>query len=142
MLAMFDFAYQLAIDLALNYGTTAAARYASTGAVKGTVGTNGNNATNNAAISTFIANSTGGFLKSSLISVTATSYGSPSSYAAGSGGSSGSNGSSGSVVVYTITYTQPFLTGLPTFMARIFHSSALGSGITHQATVVVQNEPY
>ena len=142
LLAVFDFAYQLAVDLALNYGTTAAARYASTGAVQGTAGANGSNATNNSAISTYIANSTGGFLNASLINVTATSYGSPSSYVAGTGASSGSNGSSSSIVVYTVTYPQPFLTGLPGLMAALFHSSSLSGGITHTATVVVQNEPY
>lgn len=136
LLMAFDFAVQLAVDLALNYGTSAAARYAITGAVTGTSGSSGSNATNDATIRNLIVSSTGGLLDPSRVMVTATSYANPSSYAAGAGKVSGSNGYSGSVVVYSITYTQPFLTGLPTLLA------STSSSITHQTTVVVQNEPY
>lgn len=136
LLMAFDFAVQLAVDLALNYGTAAAARYAITGAVTGTSGSNGSNATNDTTIRNRIVSSTGGLLDPSRVMVTATSYANPSSYAAGTGKVAGSNGFSGSVVVYSISYTQPFLTGLPALVA------STSSSITHQTTVVVQNEPY
>jgi Flp pilus assembly protein TadG len=136
LLMAFDFAVQLAVDLALNYGTAAAARYAITGAVSGTSGSNGSNATNNTTIRNIIASSTGNLLDSSRIMVTATSYANPTSYAAGNGKVSGSNGVSGSVVVYSITYTQPFLTGVPALVA------STRTSITHQTTMIVQNEPY
>ncbi len=136
LLMVFEFAMQLAVDLALNYGTGAAARYAVTGAVTGTSGSQGSNNTNNIAIRNIIVSSTGGLLNPNRVMVTATSYANPSSYAAGTGQVSGSNGSSGSVVVYSITYNQPFMTGLPTLVGSTTTS------ITHQATVIVQNEPY
>lgn len=136
MLMAFDFAVQLAVDLALNYGTAAAARYAITGAITGTSGSGGSNATNNAAIANVIVSSTGGWLNLSRVMVTATSYANPGSYAAGTGKVSGSNGVGGNVVVYSISYTQPFLTG----MAALVGSTS--TSITHQTTIVVQNEPY
>ena len=136
LLMAFEFAIQLAVDLALSYGAGAAARYAVTGAVTGTNGSKGSNSTNDTTIRNIIVSSTGGLLNPSRVNVSATSYANPSNYAAGTGKTSGSNGFSGSMVVYSITYNQPFLTGLPTMV---------GSGttsITHQATVIVQNEPY
>jgi Flp pilus assembly protein TadG len=142
LLMVFEFGFQLAVDLALNFGTTSAARYASTGAVTGTVGTNGSNGTNDAAIRSVIVSSTGGWLNPSRFVISATSYGNPANYVAGTGGASGSNGSSGSVVVYSITYNQPFLTGLPALVARLASPSPIGTSIAHHTTVVVQNEPY
>lgn len=136
LLMAFEFAFQLAVDLALSYGAGAAARYAITGAVTGTSGTQGNNNINNTTIRNIIVSSTGGLLDPSRVMVSATSYSNPSSYAAGSGKTSGSNGSSGSMVVYSITYAQPFLTGLPALV------KSGTTSITHQATVIVQNEPY
>ncbi len=136
LLMAFEFAIQLAVDLALSYGAGAAARYAITGAVTGTSGTKGSNSTNDTTIRNLIVSSTGNLLDPSRVVVSATSYSNPSSYAAGSGMTSGSNGYSGSVVVYSITYAQPFLTGLP----ALVHSGT--TSITHQATVIVQNEPY
>ncbi len=136
VLMVFDFAVQLAVDLALNYGTAAAARYAITGAVTGTNGSKGSNDTNDAAIRSIIVSSTGGLLVSSRVVITATSYSGPASYAAGTGQVSGSNGASGSVVVYSVTYDQPFLTALPAMVA------STGTSIVHHATVIVQNEPY
>ena len=136
LLMIFEFAVQLAVDLALNFGTASAARYAITGAVTGTSGSQGSNATNDAAIRNVIVSSTGGLLASSRVMVTASSYASPASYAAGTSGVSGSNGSSGSIVVYSVTYNQPFLTGLPALVGSTTTS------IVHHATVIVQNEPY
>ena len=81
-------------------------------------------------------------LNPSRMTVSAASYGGPSSYAAGAGKVAGSNGSAGSIVVYTVTYTQPFLTGIPALLTSLAPSSGLGASLTHTATVVVQNEPY
>lgn len=138
LLMVFEFAVQLAVDLALNFGTASAARYAITGAVSGTNGSLGSNATNDAAIRTVIVSSTGGLLASSRVMVTATSYADPASYAAGAGQVSGSNGASGNIVVYSVSYDQPFL-----FLSAL-RGGVSGSSysITHQATVIVQNEPY
>ncbi len=136
LLMVLEFGIQLAVDLALSYGAGAAARYAVTGAVTGTSGSKGSNSTNDATIRNVIVSSTGSLLNPSRVVVSATSYSNPSSYAAGSGSTSGSNGYSGSVVVYSITYTQPFLTGLPALV------SSGATSVTHQATVIVQNEPY
>ena len=136
LLMVFEFGIQLAVDLALSYGAGAAARYAVTGAVSGTSGSQGSNSTNDTTIRNLIVSSTGGLLNPSRVNVTATSYANPSSYAAGIGKTSGSNGFSGSMVVYSITYNQPFLTGLPTLV------SSGATSINHQATVIVQNEPY
>ncbi|MBV9750849.1 MAG: pilus assembly protein [Acetobacteraceae bacterium] len=136
LLMVFEFGIQLAVDLALSYGAGAAARYAITGAVTGTSGSKGSNSTNDTTIRNLIVSSTGGLLNPNRVMVSATSYSNPLSYAAGSGKTSGSNGYAGSIVVYSISYTQPFLTGLPALVASGTKS------ITHQATVIVENEPY
>lgn len=145
LLMVFEFGFQLAVDLALNFGTTEAARYASTGAVKGTVSDKGSNDTNNLAIANAIVSKSGGWLDVNRVVVSATSYGSTTSYVAGSGASTNSNGSSGSIVVYSVTYDQPFLTGVPGLVACLLSRSGCSTqaaSILHHATVIVQNEPY
>ncbi len=142
LLLLLDMGYQLTVDIAVQYGTGAAARYAITGSVTGTAGTNGSNATNNSTIGAMVVSASGGFLDPANLVVTSTSYTTPAAYAAGGTATPNSNGYSGSLVIYTVTYTAPYLTGLPRLVAALTNSSTLATGITHTANVAVQNEPY
>lgn len=132
LVAVFEFALQLTAELALNIGALGGSRYAITGATP----TSG---TREQAIRNAVLSAAGGMLKDAKLTIATTSYASPAAYAAnfltGNGSVSGP-GASGQFVVYTLTYVQDFVTGLPV-------SSALAASMkTHTATVLVQNEPY
>ena len=127
LLAVIETAWQLTVDLALNIGVIAGSRYAITG-VGYAAGTR------DSTILSTIVSASGGILKSANLTLTSQAYSSPISY--GSGGNAvASTGSSGQLVIYTVSYQQSFLTGLPT--------AVLGYGsIAHTATLIVQNEPF
>ncbi len=69
------------------------------------------------------------------LTVSTGSYGSASGLSGGSGPVAGA-GAGGQIVTYTVTYVQPFLTGA--WVNLVGRSGSL----THQATVVVKNEPF
>ena len=124
---MIETAWQLAVDLALNIGAIAGSRYAVTGAGLAA-------GTRDSTILSTIASASGGILNPANLTLTTQAYGSPASYASG-GSAAASTGSSGQLVVYTVTYTQSFLTPLP--------ATILGYGsITHTAKLIVQNENF
>lgn len=86
-------------------------------------------------IAWIITSSTGGFLKGANLTVSTAAYGNASDLS-GNTFASGA-GTGGQIVSYSVTYTQPFLTGVA------WTNFVGGSGaITHRATVVVKNEPF
>jgi Flp pilus assembly protein TadG len=124
---MVELGWQLTVDLALNLGAISGSRYGVTG-VGYTAGSR------DASILGAVLGASGGILQSSRLTLADTSYTSAASYAASGAATSGPGGS-GQFVVYTLTYQQPFLTGLP--------GMVLGrSSLTHTAVVLVQNEPF
>ena len=80
-----------------------------------------------------ITSSTGGFLDPARVNVTTNAYGNASDL---SGTPVAGAGTAGQIVTYLVTYTQPFLTGA---WITLIGGPAT---ITHQATVVVKNEPF
>lgn len=136
LLMTFDFGYQLAVDMALQFGTASAARYGITGAVSGAA------ANNASTVGTMIVSNSGNLLNSANLTVSASAYSSATSYAANGAATSNNFGGSSSVVIYSVTYVAPFLTGVPYLLAKLVPSGNFGTSITHKATVVVQNEPY
>ncbi len=79
-----------------------------------------------------IRNSAGGLFATGLLNISIQS----------SSGLSGSNpvagpGTGGQVVIYTVTYNQPFLTG-----GAWASLVGLASSLQHRATVIVKNEPF
>lgn len=127
LFAVLETAWQLTVDLALNIGVIAGSRYAITGAGYTTGARDG-------TILSTIVSASGGILNPANLTLTSQAYSSPISYGAG-GSAVASTGSSGQLVLYTVSYTQSFLTGLP--------AAVLGHGaITHTASLIVQNEPF
>jgi hypothetical protein len=86
------------------------------------------------SIKWIITGSTGGFLKADHLTVSLGSYGSASALSGGTAVAGAGTG--GQIVTYTVTYQQPYLTGA--WVDLIGGSASL----THQATVVVKNEPF
>lgn len=122
-----EMAWQLTVDLALNFGVIAGSRYAITGAGYAA-------GTRDSTILSTIISASGGTLIPANLSLTSQAYTSPLSYGA-RGSAVASTGSSGQLVIYTVSYEQTFLTGLP--------AAVLGHGsIVHTATLIVQNEPF
>ena len=120
-------AWQLTVDLALNIGVIAGSRYAITG-------TGYAAGTRDSTILSTIISASAGILIPANLSLASQAYASPTSYGAG-GSAVASTGSSGQLVIYTVSYQQSFLTGLP--------ATVLGYGsIAHTATLIVQNEPF
>jgi Flp pilus assembly protein TadG len=85
-------------------------------------------------IAWIITSSTGGFLKPAQLTVSIGSYGSASGLSGGIPAAGAGTG--GQIVTYTVTYAQPFLTDA---WVKLIGGSA---SLTHQATVVVKNEPF
>ena len=134
LIMVMELSWQVATGAALDYGGREASRYAVTGSCS-SAGLTGSVPTNRSAlIATIVSQSTGSFLVSDRLSVTMSAYNSFAQYQNSTGGSAG-GGIGGNTVVYTLNYTQPYLTGLA--------QTILGtSSLNHVITLVVQNEPF
>jgi len=128
-----EVSYQVTIDLALNFGARAASRFGMTGAAVPT-GMTPAPASRAAAIQQLVVNATGGLLQSSRLALVETAYPSVPDFVTATAGSAGAGGPT-QIVQYTLTYTQPYLTGIPALIMR-------QNFLAHHATVVVLNEPY
>lgn len=129
-----ELSWQVATGAALDYGGREASRFAITGSCT-PAGVTVTTPTNRSGlIAAAVSQSTAGFLVPSNLSVTSASYGSFGNYQ-NSTGATADGGLGADTVVYTLSYNQPYLTGL----AR----SILGvASFTHVITIVVQNEPF
>jgi len=128
-----EVSYQVTIDLALNFGARAASRFGMTGATA-PAGMSPPPASRGAALQQIVINATGGLLQLSRLALVETAYPTVSYFVTSTAGSAGAGGPT-QIVQYSLTYTQPYLTGIPALiMGQSF--------IAHHATVVVLNEPY
>ncbi len=134
LVMVIELSWQIATGAALDYAGREASRYAVTGSCS-SAGITGPTPTNRSALIAAIATqSTGGFLKSSILAVTPSAYSTFASYQSSTGSTSG-GGAGGNTVAYTLSYRQPYLTGLAQSILRT-------SSFTHVITIVVQNEPF
>ncbi len=134
LIMVMELSWQVATGAALDYAGREASRYAVTGSCSSS-GITGPTPTNRSALIAAIASqSTAGFLNSNILAVTPSAYSTFASYQSSTGSTSG-GGAGGNTVAYTLSYKQPYLTGLA--------QSILGtSSFTHVITIVVQNEPF
>ncbi|CAP55656.1 conserved hypothetical protein [Gluconacetobacter diazotrophicus PA1 5] len=122
--------WQMATEIALQHGVHDAARFAMTG--QSTVpGLDGSPTCRAQAIVWLATAEAPGILSPSNLSVMASANGGT---AVGSS-QSGFGGNATQTIVYVFTYSQPFLTPLG---SMVLHRTSM----THQVTMLVQNEPY
>lgn len=133
MLLMLETGWQMATETALAYGARTASRFGITGQTT-VPGLNPQPATRAAAIQYLVTARTAGIINPDTVSVSTKSYGSAAEYGNASQMTAGP-GSGGSIVEYDVTYTQPFLTPIAVAITG-------ETGVTHHATVIVQNEPF
>jgi len=127
-----EISWQLTTGAALDEAVLRASRFGMTG--QATVsGEPAQNTCRSQTIRWIITGSFGGILKDANLTVSTGSYGSASGLSGGGLPAAGS-GTGGQIVTYTVTYKQPFLTGI--------WVNLIGASLTHQATVVVKNEPF
>lgn len=75
----------------------------------------------------------GGLLAARDLTLTASVYASLSGARSGSGGTAGSAGTGGQIVVYTLTYTRPYL---------LVGTLASLNSRNHTGTIIIKNEPF
>ncbi|MBV9783902.1 MAG: pilus assembly protein [Acidisphaera sp.] len=133
MLLMLETGWQMVTETALAYGARTASRFGITGQTT-VPGANPQPATRAAAIQYLVTARTAGILDPMQVSLSTKSYGSPAQFGNASDATAGA-GSSGSIVEYDVSYTQPYLTPIAVAITG-------QTGVTHHATVIVQNEPF
>jgi Flp pilus assembly protein TadG len=133
LVGIIELAWQLTTAAALDAATLRAARFGITGQAT-LPGEPAQDTCRSQTIKWVITASTGGFLSPTRVNVTTGAYGNASGLSGATTDSSAGIG--GQIVTYQVTYTQPFLTGA--WVSLIGGPAA----ITHQATVVVKNEPF
>jgi Flp pilus assembly protein TadG len=133
LIGLIELAWQLTTAAALDAGTLRAARFGVTGQAT-LPGEPSQFTCRSQTIAWVITNSTGGLLNPARINVKTEAYGNASDLSGGAPVAGAGTG--GQIVTYQVTYTQPFLTGA--WVNFIGGPAA----ITHQATVVVKNEPF
>ena len=132
VIMVIELSWQVATGAALDYGGREASRFAVTGSCSAPGITTPTN--RSGVIKAVVSQATGNFLLAANLSVTSSAYNTFGNYQSTTSGTSG-GGIGSNTVAYTLSYTQPYLTGL----AR----SILGmSSFTHVITIVVQNEPF
>ena len=127
-----EMGYQLTVASALDRATLRASRFGITGQQRAT-GAPAGMGCRSQSIAWLITSSSGNVLKPDRLNLTLASYGSASQMG---GASSSGAGLGGQVVVYTATYTQPFLS------LAWLHLGGGPAALTHTATVAVKNEAF
>jgi hypothetical protein len=125
--------YQMLIETALIAGGRAAGRFGTTGATV-PYGMKNPPGTRTASLLQLVIQNSGGLLLANRLTIADMSYASAAMLATGKGGTAGP-GSAGQVVLYTFTYSQPYLT--PMAMAITGAQQ-----LVHSVTVTVLNEPF
>ncbi len=132
LVMVIELSWQVATGAALDYGGREASRFAVTGSCSAPGVTTPTN--RSGLIKAIVSQSTGNFLIGGNLSVTSSAYNTFGNYQSTTNGTSG-GGIGSNTVAYTLSYTQPYLTGLA--------QSILGvPSFTHVITIVVQNEPF
>ncbi len=141
IIILMETCWQLATGAALDHASLKASRFGATGSSEMPSWQRRDTpedelpATRADAIKWLVRQSTGGLIRSdpSLLRVTTRSFRSLGGMA---GTPDETAGGSDAIVEYTIRYTQPFISG---GLAASFWG---GTGITHETTIVVRNEPF
>lgn len=129
LMLVLEFCWQMATSAALDYGAREATRTAITGSSCAANGTS-----RSTMITALVSTATNNFIRSDILTVTATAYANFDNYQSSTAGTVG-NGYGGQTVVYVFSYAQPYVTGIAAFL--------LGSqSLQHSTTVVVQNDPF
>ncbi|HWT10954.1 MAG TPA: TadE/TadG family type IV pilus assembly protein [Roseomonas sp.] len=133
-----EVAWQLATGAALDHAALRASRYGVTGSDTPpswqTSGQENVPTCRSQNIAWLVTQSTGGLLKSANLTITTTNWSNLA--AAGSGTGATGAGTGGQIISYTLTYRQPFITGI--VASTLFG----GNAFTHQAFLMVKNEPF
>ena len=134
LIMVMELSWQIATGAALDYGARQASRFAVTGSCNPPGVTTTSPTNRSGLIKAVVSQSTGNFILGSSLNVSSQAYNSFGNYQNATSGTA-SAGLGGNTVAYTLSYAQPYLTGLA--------QSILGSAsFTHVITIVVQNEPF
>lgn len=131
MLLTMEVCYDLAIGAALDFGGRAASRFGTTGAVT-LPGAGGTSRVD--SITGIVIQTAGGLLSATNLQMTEASYANLAALNSGAPGIDGPGGTS-QFVVYTLTYTQPWLVGLTVGLTG-------SASLIHTSSLVVLNEPF
>lgn len=131
LLLTMEVCYDLAVGAALDHGAHVAGRFGTTGATTAAGMSGTDRAT---TLRDLVVQGSGNLLRPERLQMTVSSYPNIAAAVAGTGGSSGP-GTAGQVVMYTLTYSQPYLTPMAAVLAG-------NDALIHTSSVVVLNEPY
>ena len=134
LVMVIELSWQIATGAALDYGARQASRFAITGSCTPPGVTVTSPTNRSSLIRAVVSQSTGNFIVASTLNISFTAYNSFGSYQNAANGTAGA-GLGGNTVAYTLSYAQPYLTGL----AQLILGKA---SFTHVITIVVQNEPF
>ena len=134
LVMVIELSWQIATGAALDYGARQASRFAVTGSCNPPGVTVASPTNRSGLIKAVVSQSTGNFIVPSTLNISSAAYNSFGNYQNVANGAA-SAGLGGNTVAYTLSYAQPYLTGLA--------QSVLGrTSFTHVITIVVQNEPF
>ena len=134
LVMVIELSWQIATGAALDYGAREASRFAVTGSCTPPGVTVVSPTNRSGLIRAVVSQSTGNFIAASTLNISSAAYNSFGNYQNAANGTA-SGGLGGNTVAYTLSYAQPYLTGLA--------QSILGkASFTHVITIVVQNEPF
>ena len=134
LVMVIELSWQIATGAALDYGARQASRFAITGSCTPPGVTVTSPTNRSGLIRAVVSQSTGNFISANSLNISSQAYNSFGNYQTATNGT-GNAGQGGNTVAYTLSYAQPYLTGLA--------QSILGSAsFTHVITIVVQNEPF
>ena len=134
LIMVIELSWQIATGAALDYGAREASRFAITGSCAPPGVTVASPTNRSGLIRAVVSQSTGNFIVASTLNISSSAYNSFGNYQSAANGTA-SAGLGGNTVAYTLSYAQPYLTGLA--------QSILGkTSFTHVITIVVQNEPF
>lgn len=138
LLGVVEVSWQLATGAALDHAALRASRYGVTGSNTPpawmTAGQQNVPSCRSQNIPWLVTRATNGLLKAANVTVTVANWSNVSG--AGTGTGTTGAGTGGRIVSYTITYRQPFVTGIA---ARTLFGA---DHFTHQAVLMVKNEPF
>ena len=134
LVMVMELSWQIATGAALDYGARQASRFAVTGSCTPPGVTVASPTNRSGLIRAVVSQSTGNFIASNTLNISSTAYNSFGNYQNATNGTA-TAGQGSSTVAYTLSYAQPYLTGL----AQLILSK---TSFTHVITIVVQNEPF
>lgn len=129
MIMVMELGIQLMVGAMLDYGVRMSSRWGVTGEAAPA------GRTREQHIQSLITGASGDFLQAARLNLTVSSYGAwPANGGLAGAGTRGA-GAASTVVTYTATYRQPYMTGLPA-------SLGMPASVLHRTATIVNNEPY